>query len=279
MTLTDTIVLPEIKNPLWQWQSCQGLPYLTCSLLADWSHGFFSQYFFPTSPENLTPILAKTAKSYYLKQVHGNLVVNPSDQIMAADGLISDQPQQALWVASADCTPILIASSKTGQVAALHAGWRGTAQSIVKVAISRFVTLGNSLSDLSIAMGPAIAGDVYQVTKAVAAQICSSLFSSELSENPEEVLRLTQTLPTSPLKLDPQPGRIKIDIPLVNSLQLQQLGINSEQIAIAPYCTYQNPELFFSYRRTREKQVQWSGIVSGLVSYSPILHNSDRSWF
>jgi polyphenol oxidase len=35
-----------------------------------------------------------------------------------------------------------------------------------------------------------------------------------------------------------------------------------EQIAIAPYCTYQTPEYFFSYRREHQKKVQWSGIVS-----------------
>ncbi|MGK7891953.1 MAG: laccase domain-containing protein [Leptolyngbyaceae cyanobacterium] len=33
-------------------------------------------------------------------------------------------------------------------------------------------------------------------------------------------------------------------------------------MAIAPYCTFQDPDQFFSYRRTREKKVQWSGIVS-----------------
>ena len=35
-----------------------------------------------------------------------------------------------------------------------------------------------------------------------------------------------------------------------------------EQIAIAPYCTFQTPEHFFSYRREQQKKVQWSGIVS-----------------
>jgi hypothetical protein len=48
----------------------------------------------------------------------------------------------------------------------------------------------------------------------------------------------------------------------VNELQLEQLGIHSEQIAIASYCTYQQPEHFFSYRRDKLKKVQWSGIVS-----------------
>ncbi|BAZ25970.1 hypothetical protein NIES4073_68760 [Kalymmatonema gypsitolerans NIES-4073] len=33
-------------------------------------------------------------------------------------------------------------------------------------------------------------------------------------------------------------------------------------VGIAPYCTYQTSEYFFSYRREKQKKVQWSGIVS-----------------
>jgi copper oxidase (laccase) domain-containing protein len=48
----------------------------------------------------------------------------------------------------------------------------------------------------------------------------------------------------------------------VNHWQLMGLGLAPEQIAIAPHCTFQEPQRFFSYRRTGEKLVQWSGIVS-----------------
>ena len=51
------------------------------------------------------------------------------------------------------------------------------------------------------------------------------------------------------------------DVRKVNVLQLESLGITAEQIAIAPYCTYQTPEYFFSYRREQQKKIQWSGIV------------------
>jgi copper oxidase (laccase) domain-containing protein len=47
---------------------------------------------------------------------------------------------------------------------------------------------------------------------------------------------------------------------------MEQLGIDSEQIAIAPHCTYQEAEHFFSYRRDQLKKVQWSGIVSKISS-------------
>ncbi len=176
-----------------------------------------------------------------------------------ADGLLTEQILQSVWVASADCTPVLIADSKTGQVAAVHAGWRGTAMKIVPQAIARLQAQGSQISDLRIALGPAIAGAVYQVSSQVAAQVGSSIL---LNQEAELVLDNLQQLPDSPLLPDSHPERVRLDIRRVIALQLEQLGFSSEQVAIAPYCTYQEPERFFSYRRDKLKKVQWSGIVS-----------------
>ncbi|MFQ4141368.1 peptidoglycan editing factor PgeF [Chlorogloeopsis sp. ULAP02] len=258
----------------WYWRTWEGMSYLTCSLLEAWPHGFFTQKFWPRSPEELTVVLHPDASGYRLKQVHGNTVLTPSEissqlssgdeqednsALAAADGLISEEPLQAVWVASADCTPVLIADEKTGQVAAVHAGWRGTAAKIVPQAIARLQTQGSKLTDLRIAMGPAITGEVYQVSTQVAAQIGASIISDE---DETVIVEALQELPKSPLLPDPDPTKVRVDVRQVNFLQLENLGINIEQIAIAPYCTYQAPEHFFSYRRDNLKKVQWSGIVS-----------------
>jgi copper oxidase (laccase) domain-containing protein len=66
----------------------------------------------------------------------------------------------------------------------------------------------------------------------------------------------------SPVRPDATPGKVRLDVRLANGWQLAQLGLGQDQVAIAPHCTFQEPERFFSYRRTGEKQVQWSGIVS-----------------
>ncbi|PSN79984.1 laccase, partial [filamentous cyanobacterium CCP4] len=66
----------------------------------------------------------------------------------------------------------------------------------------------------------------------------------------------------SPLLADDAPGKVRLDVRQANARQLEQLGIGRDQVAIAPHCTFQEPDRFFSYRRTGEKQVQWSGIVS-----------------
>lgn len=261
----------------WDWRTWEGLPYLTCSLLEAWPHGFFTQQFWPRYPADIVTAMQPDASVYRAKQVHGNTVLSPSEVEAAvgsgsdigrldfellppADGLVTERENQAVWVCTADCTPVLIADVETGQVAAVHAGWRGTATRIVPQAIARLQAQGSQLSNLRIAMGPAIAGEVYQVTEQVAAEVGRSIIPQE--EEIEAILSALQALPDSPILPDPQEGRVRLDVRRVNELQLAQMGISGEQVAIAPHCTYQQPDHFFSYRRDKIKKVQWSGIVS-----------------
>ncbi|PSB31235.1 peptidoglycan editing factor PgeF [Stenomitos frigidus ULC18] len=251
----------------WHWRTWNELPYLTCSLLEPWPHGFFTQQFWQRSPADLTHVLQPSAQAYRVKQVHGNTVLAPSEveqtadkDYPPADGLVTEQTDQAVWACSADCTPVLIADAVTGQVAAVHAGWRGTALKIVPQAIARMQAQGSQLQDLRVAMGPAIAGEVYQVSEHVAAEVGSTVVTP--GDDPATLLEALRQLPNSPLLDDPEPGRTRLDVRRINALQLEQLGLHPEQTAIAPYCTYQTPDHFFSYRRSREKKAQWSGIVS-----------------
>ncbi len=281
----------------WHWQTWQQLPYLTCNILDDFAHGFFTQQFSPRSPLELTTILATAAQPYRVKQVHGDRVITPNEidqslrqvdnpeesSFIEADGVLTDQPAQSAWACSADCVPALIGDVKTGQVAAIHAGWRGTALAILPQAIARFQAHGSQLEHLRVALGPAIAGEVYQVSTTVAATVGLTVLSATAAfGRPPQAIALNESLPTetltpetiesvldalrqlsnSPILDDPHPGRVKLDVRRVNALQLIKAGLKPEQVAIAPYCTYQTPEHFFSYRRDRLKKVQWSGIVS-----------------
>lgn len=254
----------------WHWQTWNDLPYLTCSLLESWQHGFFTQQFSPRSPFELTEVIHPSAKPFRVQQVHGNVVLAPSElanpndreNFSPADGLISERSQQAVWVCSADCTPALIADAHTGNVAAVHAGWRGTAQKIVPIAVQRLVENGSKLSDIRIALGPAIAGEVYQVSHQVALEVGATIAPIDPDRSTEKSLETLMELPNSPILPDSTPGRARLDVRRVNQMQLEQLGIAPEQIAIAPHCTYQDPVNFFSYRREKLKKAQWSGIVS-----------------
>ncbi|MGK7905575.1 MAG: peptidoglycan editing factor PgeF [Hormoscilla sp.] len=247
----------------WHWQTGSGLSYLTCSLLSPWSHGFFTRHCFPRPPSELVEVLQFGAAVYQAKQVHGNIVVGPAEftnqSLPLADGVMTATHNQSVWVASADCTPVLIADANTGQVAAVHAGWRGTAAEILSRAIARLQAVGSQLSDLRFAIGPAISGPVYQVSLEVAAQVGGTI-APKGDDN--AILEYLFALPDSPLFSDPEPGRVRLDVRRVNAIQLQQLGVQDRKVAIAPHCTYLEPENFFSYRRQDIKKVQWSGIVS-----------------
>lgn len=260
-----------MKN--WQWQSLNGSPYLTCDLLQDWQHGFLTRHFAPLEPMAITQLFQADAQGYRLKQVHGNVVLTPTEMISTterdpetnlamADGAISDDVDQGLWVASADCNPVLIADRQSGRVAAVHAGWRGTAQGIVTRTVEKFLAGGSALEQLVVAIGPAIDGEVYQVTTQVGAEVCLPILPKQVGQEPAEIVAVGLALENSPLLPDEQPGRVRLDVRRANFWQLRQLGLASEQISIAPHCTFQEPDNFFSYRREKLKQIQWSGIIS-----------------
>lgn len=274
-----------VQSSVWTWKTWQNKPFLTCGLLPG-PHGFFTRHFYPLAPEDLVDALlpeknsGAEVKVYRLKQVHSGDVLTPTEveeitsaglpslkdgtpaSFALADGLVSQRPKQSVWACSADCTPALIGDVLTGQVAAVHAGWRGTAQKIVPAAVARLVAQGSQLSNIRVALGPAIDGSVYQVGLDVAAEVGASVVSpAGLSE--EEIVAQLMATTNPPILSDPEADRVRLDVRRINQIQLEQMGMAREWIAIAPHCTYQEPDSFFSYRRTAEKQVQWAGIISG----------------
>lgn len=246
----------------WFWRETEAGAYLCCDLLAEFDHGFFTRIFAPAEPEQLQPLLNPHSSVHRVKQVHGNAVIAAATAkaeaapLSEADGLYSDEAGQSLWVCSADCTPALVADVSTGSVAAVHAGWRGTAAGILRIAVEQMLATGSQREHLRVALGPAIAGEVYQVESRVALQTLQSLEPS--LTRPDPFLEL----PTPPVLPDPDRDRLRLDVRQVNRRQLHQLGLQDEQIAIAPHCTFQEETHFFSYRRSNQRQVQWSGIVS-----------------
>lgn len=265
-------------NPGWQWQKTGELAYLTCDLLQNWQHGFFTRLFWPHTPTELTAILHSKAEIFRVKQVHGHKIYctneiesvhqindTPNNEYEPlypeADGLVTTQPHQAVWTCTADCTPILIADQKTGQVASVHAGWRGTAAKILPTAIARLENQGSRKQDLLIGMGPAISGEVYQVTQTVGIEVGKTVVPEQIKDT-TQILDWLYQLPEPPVFSDQEPDKVRLDVRRINYLQLRQIGIDPHQIAISSECTYQDALRFFSYRRDQQKKVQWSGIVS-----------------
>lgn len=250
--------------PNWTWIGCYGGYYLQSDLLqrAGFEHGFFTRLWQGREPDELAGYISAGVSVHRPKQIHSGRVLAASNAQEApwpeADGLVSDQGGQSLWVCGADCTPVLIADPGTGHAAACHAGWRGVASRILPEAIRQLETYGAKRSELLVAFGPAVSGKEYQVGDDVVDAI-----SSSLGAGPSESEVISQHLQDTEVLLpDDEPGRHRLDIRGAAALQLQQHGLNSEQISTCPLCTLSEPNLFHSWRRDQVKAVQWSGIVA-----------------
>lgn len=88
----------------------------------------------------------------------------------AADGHVTMVPGTALAVTVADCTPVLVWHPR-GAVAALHAGWRGTAARILDRGLDTLEAHGFPAEECGVWLGPAICGPCYEVGPEVLSQI------------------------------------------------------------------------------------------------------------
>jgi len=151
----------------------------------------------------------------------------------AADVLCTARPRVAVGVVTADCVPILLCAPAAGACAAVHAGWRGTVQRVVQVAVAALVKrLGAEAGDLRAAIGPAICGDCYEVGDDVAAAVAAV--------DPGAVTRAPG-------------GRAHADLRRCNRTLLLAAGVPGRQIEDLDACTRCDPAgRFHSYRRDRE---------------------------
>jgi YfiH family protein len=174
-------------------------------------------------------------------QVHGaSVVVQRSHEPVAggadADIVLGDDPAVALAVQTADCVPLLIADSRTGAVAAAHAGWRGLVRGVPRVTVEAMVReLGSRPADLVAAIGPSIGARQYEVDTGVRAPFEGAGFS------PAQLARWFFT--------GERPGRWHLDLWQAARDQLEWAGIPTMRIHVAALSTASDPLVFCSYRR------------------------------
>ena len=171
--------------------------------------------------------------------VHNEQEAQPKTGVLGddeyCDALVSNTSKVLLMVKTADCVPVLIADAKTGAFAAVHAGWRGTSASIVLRAIDQLQSeFGAQAKDLTAAIGPA-------------ANVCCYEVGSEVID------RFKELFPQSDHLFTPtREGHARIDLQTANRDQLISAGVSPERIHIAPLCTMDRTDLFFSYRREKK---------------------------
>lgn len=195
--------------------------------------------------ENRRRFLALFEGQYTLAtawQVHGDGVRFIKDRSelrqndIRADAVLSDLTGVLAGVKTADCVPILIGNRKTGAYAAVHAGWRGTVQAIVRKTVETMLkTYGGDSSELVCAIGPAASGRTYEIGQDV-------------------IDAFAANIPDSGKYFEPtRPGHALVDLHLANKDQLVNSGVHEGQISIAPFCTILHTDLFFSYRIEKKK--------------------------
>jgi YfiH family protein len=175
-------------------------------------------------------------------QVHGDSIRVVASRKEAArsderaDAVVSDVTGILAGVKTADCVPVLIGDRKTGAFAAVHAGWRGTVQSIVAKAVHKLAHVYVSRpSDLVAAIGPAASGKTYEVGQDVMDAFASGFPASG------KYFKMTR------------PGHALVDLHEANRDQLLDASVSPENIHTAPFCTILHTDLFFSYRIEKKK--------------------------
>src|SRR5205823_9098948 len=67
----------------------------------------------------------------------GPLMPSAGAPIPGVDALVTADPGLWLAIYAADCVPVLVLDTATPAIAAVHAGWRGTAAGVVPAALDR----------------------------------------------------------------------------------------------------------------------------------------------
>ena len=175
-----------------------------------------------------------------------------------ADIVMTDDPTIAVAVQVADCVPLLLADPVTGAVAAVHAGWRGTAAGAAREAVAAMQAhFGARPSDLIAAIGPSIGPCCYQVGADVVDAFHAAGFADEqMCEwfRPEagdfESWRGTSAVRDAghPV-LRVSAARYLLDVPKANIDQLSAAGLQPANIGACRLCTACHPSVFHSYRR------------------------------
>jgi len=187
-------------------------------------------------------------KFFQVHQVHGDRILaidnaesrtfDPQD--LKYDAIITNRPGLALCVKTADCVPVLMVDAEKRIVAAVHAGWRGTALNISGKALRLLAErYGTRPCDVRAAIGPAIGACCYEVDAAV----------YEAMESHPARDEIFTSLPETGQEVGAETGKWKLNLPLANRHQLQELGVQGENILDADICTSCASDRFYSHRK------------------------------
>lgn len=170
-------------------------------------------------------------KAQWLTQIHSNhvFVVDKDTQLdtcVEADALYTREPNRPLAVMTADCLPIFLCSQQGDEIAVIHAGWRGLLNGIIENTLNCF----NS-TNLIAHLGPAISKSAFEVGAEVKQAFCNNF------KNVDHCF------------IDIKGVQDKY---FADLYELAKNSLNRQGVIVisgGQYCTYSQPNYFFSYRK------------------------------
>lgn len=178
-------------------------------------------------------------------QVHSAAAVyadGPFGERPEADAVVTDRPDLACGVLSADCAPVLLADAEARVVAAAHAGWKGALGGVVAETVRLMETRGARRDRIVAAVGPCIAQASYEV---------GDEFRDRFLAEAEGAGRFF---------VPGGPGKHRFDLPGFVLSRLAEAGVERAEWIGRDTCAEET--LFFSNRR---------GFLRGEVDYGRLL--------
>jgi len=174
--------------------------------------------------------LALPSPPCWLRQVHGTRVVVDPDPATEpeADAAVSRVPGKVLAILTADCLPVVFASTDGSVVAAAHAGWRGLAAGVLEATVMAMDVAPDALLAW---LGPAAGPDAYEV----GAEVRDAFVA-------RDVKAATAFVPT-------RPGHWRVDLYRLARQRLALAGLSPQAVHGGGLCTISDPGRFFSHRR------------------------------
>lgn len=182
-------------------------------------------------------------------QIHSPDVVTLIDPTTArpkADAMVTATSGIALSVLTADCQPVLFADPNAGVIGAAHAGWKGALGGVLESTLDAMEALGATRANTHAVIGPCISQSAYEVGP--------EFFEDFIAQDPDFARFFAQG----------KGDRMMFDLPALGLYRLRNAGVGSAEWT--RHCTYNDPDRFYSYRRTtHNREADYGRLIASIV--------------
>ena len=184
-------------------------------------------------------------------QTHSNIVKivdeNMINKKILADGIITKSNKVSLGILTADCAPIFFIDIKKEIICAIHAGWKGAKNNIIKNGVKLMLEYGSKLNNIISCIGPCIGKDSYLVKV--------DFFKQFMSENKINKKFFIKVKKSEFMKFN-----------LISYIKFKTKETGVKNIFYKNFDTYKDKKNFFSYRRSKDKKELDYGRCVSIIS-------------